>query len=80
MNQKGIGVDINLITPEIADSPERIYSLIYGSTFNSLLICTNLAINEFNLPHDNDKSVDFVTEQEIRIFWHPNFNQNRKRQ
>ena len=26
MKEKGIGIDINLITPEIADSPEQIYS------------------------------------------------------
>jgi hypothetical protein len=69
MKLKGIGVDINLITPEIADSSERIHSLIYGSLFNSLMIFTNLVINEFNLLHDDDKSVNFVTEQEIRIYF-----------
>ena len=69
MKEKGIGIDINLITPEIADSPEQIYSLIYGSTFHSLTFCTNLAINDFNLMHDTSQSVNFVSDQEIRIYF-----------
>jgi hypothetical protein len=69
MEDKGVGVDIHLITPEIAESPERIHSLIYGSTFDSLTICTNLAINDYKSMHDNSKEVNFVTEREIRIYF-----------
>ena len=64
-----VGTEIESITEEIANSPSKLYSLVYNDTFYTILNATNSAVDLHNEGCDVTKHIQRFQSQEIQSYF-----------
>lgn len=64
-----VGRDMDMITEEIANSPSKLYALVYDDTFEIILQATNNAVDLYNKDRDETSRVQHFYLHEIKSYF-----------